>query len=224
MSSESDLVAQARAILLAQEEAAFAQSPFVAMPDWIAAGAPPRRADLQALGYTAGSERQELRLVRRAYIRRWGWSIPCAEAVAALRELEPLVEIGAGTGYLTAMMRAAGHDAIATDLKATGEVSYQLRIGEWAPSEALGAPEAVAKYPGRDVLCAWPAPGEAWSGEAAAAMAPGRHLALVGKARGQDTGSEALFDLLHTGFVLEAEVEIPQFPGETDALRIYRRL
>src|SRR5580765_6192945 len=115
MNSPADTVAQARRIYEQLQAAELARSPLAAMADWVVTGRPPPAAVLRDAGLTCeGRENaSELRLARKAFVRDWGFSIPCAEAVEALRPLAPLVEIGAGAGYWTALLRAAGVDIVA---------------------------------------------------------------------------------------------------------------
>jgi hypothetical protein len=224
MNSKTETIAQARVIYNQLQDRALASSPLAAMDEWIVRGAAPASDDLRAVGFSAGSERQDLRLARRAFVRRWGFSIPCAEAIAALRGLAPIVEIGAGSGYWTALLNAAGHDAIATDVEPAGGVVSEFSVGRHAALERLGAPEAVRRYPDRDVFCSWPSEGDDWALRAAVAIQPGRAFALIGDGRGGCVGTESLFDFLDAAFEMDTVVELPQFPRIYDRLSIYRRL
>src|SRR5687767_5522442 len=123
----AELIAKAQAALRDSVAPRLAASPLADMADWVASGSPPPAAELRALGLTGpaaigSASADELRDVRKAFCRVWGFSIPCREAVEALRALErPLVEIGAGSGYWTALLRAAGLDMVATDIESEGE-------------------------------------------------------------------------------------------------------
>lgn len=216
-------VAQAFALYRQQLAALIDHSPLAGIAEWVATGSPPPADHLRRQGFTAETPTPQDRL-QSAFARNWGFAIPCAEAVAALRGLgAPIVEIGAGSGYWTALLGAAGLDVIGTDLAADAESAFGQRLGQHAALVALGARAAVEAWPDRDVFCAWPSRGEAWSAEAVAAIRPGRAFALIGEPRGGLTGADALFDLLDTAFALEAEVAIPQFPGKRDRLTIHRR-
>jgi acetyltransferase-like isoleucine patch superfamily enzyme len=184
-------------------EVALASTPLVAMAAWVAKGEAPPAEQLRRSGLaatlreqtTAAAERAgKLSFARRAFIERWGLSIPCAEAVAALRTLGPLMEIGAGTKAWSDLLRAAGHDVIAGD--------------------------AAAPAAGRDVLCAWPTADDAWALGAAWRLAPGQAFALLGDGL---AGSPGLRRYLATRFDRVAEVELPQFPNVHDRLVVYRK-
>jgi hypothetical protein len=214
MDSERDLVAKALAVYQAAQADALARLTSLPMGEWMATGRPPPAAELRARGFTAESTEHlsEMRLARRAAIAQWGHSIPCAEAVAALSRHGPWVELGAGSSYWSALLRAAGLDAVATDLK------------PWAAGvEALDGVTAVRTYADRDVFCSWPTRGGTWIAEAAEAMTPGRVLAVIADDRGGEIASPALYDLLDAKFAPIDEVILPQWPGARDRLMLYRR-
>ncbi|MFI4964657.1 MAG: hypothetical protein ACHP9T_04740 [Caulobacterales bacterium] len=195
------------------------------MAEWVATGRPPRGETLRQAGLTAAGDENAglLRLARKAFVRDWGFSIPSEEAVTALCALSPLVEIGAGAGYWSALLTAAGADIVATDAQVSGEIGYRFRPGHYCEMQPLAASDAVRRFPERNVFCSWPTMGEAWAADAARQIAPGRHLALISDGRGGITATDELFDVLAEQFVVSAEVEIPQFPKVNDRLTVYRR-
>jgi hypothetical protein len=225
-------VAAALAALQRRGRAEFEQSPLGGMARWVETGAPPPAALLRAQGFSsrapgAGQAAAEaegrLLLVHQWFSETWGFSIPCAEAVCALRALEPLVEIGCGAGYWTALLKAAGHDAIATDVKASGAEAYRFAVGRYCDVEQLAGTEAVRRYPERDVFCSWPTRDAPWALGAAWALAPGRSFALIGDGPGGIIGSRGLYRYLATRFDLVAEVALPQFPNSNDRLTVHRK-
>jgi hypothetical protein len=221
---EPDVIAQARLVYEQLQDRALSATPLAEMPQWIASGAPPRAPLLRSQGFTfeGGPDAAELRLARKAFTRRWGFSIPCAEAVERLADLGPLVEVGAGTGYWTAMLLGAGLDAVATD-PAPDTNPYGFRTGARANVIRIDALTAVQTYPERSVLCSWPTEGSDWLTQALAATAKGAKLAMVGCGRGGSTGNDSLYDLLDAEFELLETVTIPQFPGVSDNLTVYER-
>jgi acetyltransferase-like isoleucine patch superfamily enzyme len=225
-------VQAALATLHRTREDALASSPLVAMPVWVARGEAPPAERLRAKGFTAApaeagkaaAERAyHAGLARRPFVARWGFSIPCAEAVAALRALGPLLEIGCGTGYWTALLRNAGHDTIATDAEPLGGEVYGLSVGRHCEALEASAVEAVARFPDRDVFCSWPTQGASWALGAAWRLQPGRAFALVGDGPDGVIGSRGLYRYLATRFDKIAEAELPQFPGVRDRLTIHRK-
>jgi hypothetical protein len=224
---EFETVAAARVIYEQLQADTLAETPLASMSEWVASGRAPNAIELRSAGLRAeGAENaDQLRLARHAFIRAWGFSIPCKEAVSALTKLSPLVEIGAGTGYWTSLLSAAGADILATDAQTSGrQASYGFTCASSAETLNLDAVSAVRRYPERDVLCSWPSQEGCWDAEAALSMRQDRFLALIATPRGGIAGSQALFDTLEAHFSLVEEVEIPQFPMVHDKLSIYRRL
>jgi acetyltransferase-like isoleucine patch superfamily enzyme len=202
-----------------------AATPLVAMGAWVATGEAPPAERLRAQGFTTAPREPgeaavrrtyQLGVARRAFVERWGFSIPCAEAVAALRTLGPLVEIGCGAGYWSALLRNAGHDVVATDREAHGS-------GGCGEAQQMGAVEAVERFPDRDVFCSWPTAGEPWALGAAWRLAPGRAFALIGDGPGGMTGTRGFYRYLATRFDKLAEIDLPNFPQHTDRLTIWRK-
>lgn len=228
MSDSAVLLAKARAAYEDIQDKALAASVLADMSSWVATGDPPPAEALRAAGLVAEPRDPDttaaLRLVRGAFIRAWGYSVPCAEAVIALRKLRPLVEVGAGTGYWTAMLQSAGHDMIATDLQAEGVLSHGFRIGAHCSIESLEGQEAVRLHPERDVFCSWPTQGSTWVLSAAQAIQPGRRLALIADGPGGVTGTPELFDFLTEKFEVTNRVILPQFKNAYDHLTVYLRV
>jgi hypothetical protein len=223
MSVEPEKIALAEAAFKQLQLSKFAASPLAGMAAWMKAGRAPLASTLRQAGYTSDAERGDTWIIRRLFKSQWGFSIPCAEAINALYSLSPLVELGAGSGYWTALMRAAGADMVATDKVSEGSPGYNLTAGLHCQIEPLGGLPAVRTYGSRNVFCSWPSEGDDWCAEAAAAMQPGRYLGLISKGRGGNIGSDALFDLLDEEFAPKGHIAIPQFPGSADVLTFHQR-
>ena len=180
---------------------------------------------LRAAGLTAAGDENagDLRLARKAFGREWGFSIPCEEAVSTLLSLSPLVEIGAGAGYWSALLSAAGADIVATDAQVSGEIGYRFEPGRYSDVQPLDALAAVRRFPERNVFCSWPTMGEGWAAEATREIPQGRSFALISDGRSGITATDVLFDVLEEKFVITAEIDIPQFPKVKDRLIVYRR-
>jgi hypothetical protein len=217
----TDVISAARAIWRRQSMDLIADSALAGMPRWLETGSPPPADDLRRQGFTGAGERS-LRYLRKGFVNTWGCSIPCREAVELLRPLSPLVEVGAGTGYWSALLAAAGLDVVATDLEPELN-SYGAEVGRHFPVRALDAVRAVEAYPERNVFCSWPTLHGTWLTDAARLILPGKHLALIAEDRGGVTADAGLFDLLDHAFTQSARLELPQFPPHLDRLTIWRR-
>jgi hypothetical protein len=164
--------------------------------------------------------RYDNRSMRQEVIRRYGFSVPCSEAVAVLAALSPLVEVGAGSGYWAKLLREAGADIVATDAMLATDYSH-MWVG--APVERMTAQEAVAKWPERNVFVSWPSRDMPWAAEMAGLMRPGRTLAYIGEGRGGCTADKGFFELLGSGFFESSSLRIPRWDCINDELRIYVR-
>lgn len=207
-------------------EDVLAQTPLAGIADWVRSGQPPAAEVLFAAGFggpgrpDVEGRAPELNMASRAFTQAWGYSIPCKEAVEALCSLGPLVEIGAGTGYWSALLCAAGADVIATDAAAAGEQQYGFTVGRHCETEHLTAQQAVLRHPDRTVFCSWPTQGGKWALAAAWSMRPGQKLALISGSR---TGTPGLSRYLRTRFDTIGVVDTPHFPLLDDRLTIHRK-
>lgn len=223
------LIAKGQAVLRQKMAPRLANSPLAAMGRWLETGQPPPAAELIAQGFNGRSQPEDrakvLTDLRKAFIRNWGFSIPCHETVEALRALNaPLLEIGAGSGYWVALLRAAGLDVVGADVANDGEGAYGSGLGRCCPIEAMDGATAVTRYPERDVFCSWPSQDQTWALEAVRALNVGRAFALIGDGPQGVTGTPELYADLAARFEQVADVEIPRFPRMNDRLTIHRRV
>lgn len=158
---------------------------------------------------------------RDRFIAEYGFSIPCREAVEAIKGYGPIVEIGAGTGYWAKIMQLAGIDVIATDSWDNG---YKFQIGKHFPVERQNGAAAVIKYAPRTVFCSWPSYDDTWAASALKVMKGGRCFIYIGEGHGGCTGNDEFHELLDADFTLLDTVAIPQFPGIGDYMEIWRRV
>ena len=227
MTDNSALIAAARVQYEKVQDAALAATPLANMPSWVQSGKLPPASSLRQIGFTSDCADENrvahLRLARMAFTRKWGFSIPCAEAIDQISKLSPIVEVGAGSGYWTAMLRAAGIDIIATDALPAGKNPHGFQTSEFCKVEPIDALSAVTRYENRSIFCSWPTEGEEWAAEAFSKLPRGNHLILIGTGRGGITGSNSLFDLIDSELTLLNTIEIPQFPKVKDLMWIYVR-
>lgn len=159
--------------------------------------------------------------LRDLCIDEYGFALPCREAIEAIRDLGPLLEIGAGTGAWAAILKANGADIVATDGETAGTCTFGFRLGEHFPVEHLTGAAAVLKYPERAVLAVWPSYDEVWCTEALTKMRPGTSLALVHEGDGGCVGDDSMFAMLDGRFEEVRAIQIPQWRHIHDRLTIY---
>ena len=159
--------------------------------------------------------------IRDRHIEALGYCVPTAAFAEALRPAGPILEIGAGRGYLSRVLRLAGIDAVATDAHPRDEALPSC------PVEGLTAMEAIRSHRGRTVLCSWPTYEGSWLAEAALAMESGRRLLVVGEDEGGCTADDRFFDLIGMDLLPDPEIRtegsVWSFPGIHDHLQAFRR-
>jgi hypothetical protein len=160
-------------------------------------------------------------LLRETHVRRWAWAIPNDEAIAAIAQLSPIVEIGAGGGYWASLLRQRGATIDCYDANPYPLFNYQVDRSHIAI--AKGGPErALRHHPDRTLLLCWPSYAKPWS-EEALELHRGEHVAYVGEGKGGCTGTDYFHDLLEERYEEVDAVAIPQWPGLHDWLSIWRR-
>lgn len=150
-------------------------------------------------------------------LHRYAHAIPNAEALRALRELGPLLEVGAGTGYWSRLLRDCGADVMATDIDAEGRDTGWCSTTRWTDVLQRDAETAMVTYPDRAVFACWPTrPGMS---DLIADGAFGRPVALV--TDGLANPFDGLLDRLVSDWTLQRTVALPTWFIRTDELTIW---
>jgi hypothetical protein len=158
--------------------------------------------------------------VRDVWIRRYGFAIPCAELLDELATNKLVVEIGAGTGYMTALMRQRGIDVRGSDLGARDDQSfYGLDTGKHDATMATGmdAKRMVRCYPDAAIFCCWPSLKETWFRQALKAMRVGQKLIVV---REECCAEPSAWRYLDDCFETLADITLPNFYGINDYAQV----
>lgn len=152
--------------------------------------------------------------IRRKVIWSYAWGIPNSAAIQALRDLGPLLEVGAGSGYWAWMVRQAGGDVVAID------------HNSYAPPHwcevLFGDVSRIKEFPDRTLFLCWP-PNHSSMASECLEVYRGQYLAWVGEQRGGVTGNDVFYGRLESDFQLCKRIRIPQWPGCQDALFIFKR-
>ena len=154
---------------------------------------------------------------RRSFIARWGWSVPARPALRAIVDFiegRELLEVCAGSGLWSRLLRDAGVCVSASD---PGEGMNQ----HFVQVEALDAEQGVLSNPGVGALMfCWPPMRSDCAFRALRAFG-GDRLIYVGDTR--FTGDAQLQALLAGDWELAERLPLPTWPGLDDALHLYRR-
>lgn len=152
--------------------------------------------------------------LRYEWIGRFGFMIPCREIIDACVELQPIVEVAAGTGFMTRLMRNAGVDVIGTDVLPRGETTYSFCVGGYDEQQiAAQAKTMVRREPKRTVFCSWPCYQRTWFRQMLKAMSVGQTLIVT---RESATAEETAWDYLSSCFGQIAMIDIPNWNGMHD--------
>jgi hypothetical protein len=119
--------------------------------------------------------------LRDEWVLRFGFAIPCAELLDRLAAAAPIVEVGAGTGYMTALMRNRGIDVIGSDYDFGGYNSHGFLTGCFDEDQVQGVQgkTMVRRYPDRTVFCSWPTLNHSWFRQMLRAMTIGQRLIVI---------------------------------------------
>jgi len=117
-----------------------------------------------------------MHLLRDEVIKQFGFGLPSQELLDVLEQHQPIVEIGAGTGYFTKLMKNRGIDVIGTDIG----IGQRFAAGSLDPQQLrMQAKTAVRCYRDRTVFCSWPSLWETWFRQALRAMQIGQKLIVI---------------------------------------------
>lgn len=147
---------------------------------------------------------------RRRLAHKYAWAVPNDAALDAIVARSPIVELGAGTGYWAALLQERGCDVLAFD--PIPDSTYT--------TVHTGNHLLAAAHPDRTLFLCWPTFGESWSSDALR-LYDGHCVIYVGEWRGC-TGDALLHDMLETWELVQC-IELPCWPGVSDALMVFER-
>jgi len=156
-------------------------------------------------------------------IKQYGFAIPCKEAIEELCKYQPLIEVGAGSGYWTWLLNRCDINCIASD-NCSGFNNILTHASYDCEFKKLDGAEAVTQYPSHNVLMVWPSYHEPWSEAVLKAMQPGQVLLSVTEGAHGCCATKKFFNLLSMGFEELNYVRLPQWDGIHDGLYVHKRL
>lgn len=156
--------------------------------------------------------------VRYDWINKFGFAIPCAELLDLLKAYEPIVEIGAGSGYLTCLARNHGVDIIGTDTRS--ETHWFSHAAYDTHQLCVPGKTAVRRFSDMNVFCSWPSLSKTWFRQALKAMRIGQKIIVIEESC---CAEETAWEYLETCFVKEKRLYIPSWPYMHDSVGVYRK-
>ena len=167
---------------------------------------------------------------RKALVTKYAWAIPDDDALRIIASInQPIVEIGAGTGYWSRLLQDYGCDIIAYDT--CPPKRHQVMIGpvltnQWGHQKQYihvrkGGPNVLSNHSDRALFLCWPPYNNNMASDCLSNW-NGSHLIYVGEDDGC-TANDNFHQLLNDEFDLVYQYQIPQWPGIHDELFIYKR-
>jgi len=165
-------------------------------------------------------EIQNLWRLRDEWVRRFGFAIPCQELLNELAVHGHIVEVGAGTGYMTRLMRHRGITVVGSDFEWRGPNGYSFTTGEHDDEQVNGveAKTMVRRHPDSTVFCSWPSLRLTWFRQALKAMKIGQRLVVI---REGACAEETAWQYLDDCFEQTATIDIPVFEHMHDYASVH---
>lgn len=167
--------------------------------------------------------------LRHEYITKFGFAIPTEAALKTIAALQPILEIGAGSGYWAYEIRKLTKKIIPVEPRLTEygfwkdgkRTSGHWEDKTWTSVVKITGEEAVKQYPEMNLLFCWPDYEDPWSGQVLK-QSKCKFVAYVGE-WGGCTGNEEFHETLEKDFMQVKEVSIPNFFGIHDSLMVFER-
>lgn len=152
-------------------------------------------------------------LKRHVMCSKFTFAIPTFELLQVITKYQPILEIGAGSGFWAALLKKNNCDIIATTIND----EYHPFPEKFTEIEKLPAIDAVKKYPDRTVFCSWPSIGT-WTEETLPHIK--KRLILISE---NATASDKFYDTLSEDFKQIEEHKIPEWFGIRDKFSVFER-
>lgn len=157
-------------------------------------------------------------MLRQAWVEEFGFAIPCAELLDALAKVGRVIDVGAGSGYFTKLMRNRGIDVTGSD---PGCDAHGFAVGRYDPQLLrIGAKTAVRRFPDATVFCSWPTYRAVWFHQMLRTMAVGQRLIVI---REECCAEPRAWGYLEACFSEDATIAIPQFNFMHDYAGVYTK-
>ena len=150
---------------------------------------------------------------------KYSYAIPNEEAIEYISSLSPIVEMGAGNGYWTYLLRQLGTNVIAYD-KAPYNNEF-IYNSKWSDVK-VGTPSILTKHSNRTLFLCWPYSDDLMAIECLKYY-KGNNLIYVGEMEGGCCAEDEFFEELYTSWKVIHEVSIPRYEGIHDYLIHARR-
>ena len=154
---------------------------------------------------------------------QYAFAIPTNEALDAIANYGPIVEIGAGNGYWASLLFNRGVDIIAFDIAppANGDNIYFTDNQQYFAVQQ-GDVSVASRYPERALFLCWP-PYDSPMAYNALQAYNGDTLIYIGEGPEGCTGDDAFHNALSDKWTDVEAVFLPQWESIHDFLIVYKR-
>jgi hypothetical protein len=169
-------------------------------------------------------------LDREKFVSKFSWSIPCKEAIDAIREYgrQPIYDLMAGTGFWSKVLNEAGIKTIASDLHISKKFNPYKHSPKHFKVKRINAIKAAVDKTRRglkgDVLLSWPPYECPVATDVLQNLPIGTRVFYIGESYGGCTADASFFSYLSQNCKKLKTIYLPQFSGLHDALEIYEKV
>ena len=150
---------------------------------------------------------------RQECLKKYSFAIPDEEAIEKISKYSPIIEIGAGSGYWSFLLKEAGVDVEAYDDGSWGWDTTWTTVLEGGPDTPMG---------NRNLFLCWPNYSTPFAYNCLKNF-KGKYFIYIGEGSGGCTGDDDFHGYLDKNFKLIDDYELPQWFGIHDRLCIFKR-
>lgn len=186
----------------------------------------PRGERIEVFDFAPLHMQQGLRLVKRRLLSRtYGWGMPLDSSLCWLRDRlqgTPVIEVGAGAGYWSSLLKARSVDVIATDLQQIKSNGFTIGSG-FTHVRQQDAVQAASENSDRALMLVWPPPASSMADSSLEAY-EGDLLVYVGDPLGGMCADPGFFSQLSRNWRLTSVCPLHlRWLGYQDEIQIYQR-
>lgn len=163
-------------------------------------------------------------MLRGEFSVKISWSVPSLSAVKKIANYigtDKCLEIAAGHGLWTLLLKTEGVSMIATDKFEGYGTDKRITFTDVVDLDHRDAIKKYSKY--NALFMSWPPFNNPLAYESLKKF-KGDKFIYIGEPKGGCTGDDAFFDLLYKSFKLVECIDIPSWPAIFDTLNLYKRI
>ena len=163
-----------------------------------------------------------IHVTRDIWIKQFGFFIPCAELLDELKKEKRIIEVGAGSGFMTKLMRQHDIDVVGTDYDWRGPSRYGFTTGQYDSQQINGVQgkTMARRYRGSTLFCSWPTLSHTWFRQMLKAMRIGQRIIVI---REDACAEDSAWNYLDDCFEQESIIDIPAFYHLNDIAMVYTK-